>query len=130
MKIQMRKIVVFYLIGAVVGLYTTFVLQNLWNWFATEAFRLPQISFWLTYGVVLIIGMFAEDNNIEERQQFKALAIILDACVPEEKRESVNEELDSETKLIWLEVGSTIFGKIVGVTFTLAVGWTVHAFLA
>jgi hypothetical protein len=118
------------LISSVVGLYTTFVLQSLWNWFVTEAFHLSPVSFWVMYGLVLIIGMFAYDPNFEEKQQFKAIVTVLDACLPEEKRKEVNEQLDEQMSELWLEAGSTVFGKLVGNTFTLAVGWAVHIFLA
>jgi hypothetical protein len=82
------------------------------------------------YGLVLIIGMFAYDPNFEQKQQFKAIVTVLDACLPEEKREEVNEQLEEQSSEVWLQASSTIFGRLVGNTFTLAVGWAVHIFLA
>lgn len=127
---MVKKIALFWMIGAVISLYTTFVLQNLWNWFVTEAFHLSQVSFWVMYGLVLVVGMFSDDLRFDENQQFKALATALDACIPEEKREWVNEQLDTQTKFVWLEAGSAAFGRLVGTTFTLLVAWVVHVFLA
>lgn len=126
---MVKKTVVFYCIGAVIGLYTTFVLQQLWNWFVTEAFHFSQISFWVMYGIVLIIGMFSYNPKLEEQQQFKALATGLDACVPDERRESVNEQIKEQTDQIWVDAGFHVFGKVVSNTISLALGWAVHAFL-
>jgi len=47
MKDLRRMLVLLFLVGPVVGLYRTFVLLNLWNWFAAEALHLPVISFWV-----------------------------------------------------------------------------------
>jgi len=33
------------------SLFTTFVLQNLWNWFAIPALHASEISFWVMYGL-------------------------------------------------------------------------------
>ena len=73
---MVKKIVIIWLVGMVVGLYTTFVLQSLWNWFATEAFHVSQISFWVMYGVVLVVGLLTEgqSNKFEEEQQIVKLA--------------------------------------------------------
>ena len=126
-----KKIVIFWCISAFVGLYTTFVLQSLWNWYVTEAFHLPQISFWVMYGIVLVIGMFAdrESKRFAEQQQFAVLANAIDACIPDEKRALVKEQHAEQEKQMWGEVGIGIFRKAIGNTFTLVVGWIVHSFL-
>jgi len=54
-------------VASVARLYTEFVLQNLWTWFATLVFHLLQISFWVMYWLVLVIGMFADDKQKERR---------------------------------------------------------------
>jgi hypothetical protein len=119
-----------FLIGPLVGLYRTFVLQKLWNWFAAGALSLPVISFWVMYGLVLIIGILT--TNYSDKQQernFKILWIILDACVPDDKKESVREELDEMGKNIWIEVGFIVIGGILDFTWALLLGWAVHTFL-
>jgi hypothetical protein len=129
-KSIVKKAVIFWVIGSIVGLYTTFVLQNIWSWFVTEAFHLSPISYWVMYGLVLIIGMFtSQDPKLEEKLQFKALATGVDACIPEDKQESVKEQLEEHAEQVWWEVGSTIFGKLIGNSITLAIGWAIHTFL-
>jgi hypothetical protein len=129
MKDIRRMLVVMFLVGPLVGLYTTFVLENLWNWFATDALHLPAVSFWVMYGLVLIIGMFSSSgSDFEQEHRFKVLATVLDACVPEEKRELVTEQLDEHQSSMWADVGFKIFGRVLGITWTLVVGWGVHTF--
>jgi len=113
-----------FLVGPLVGLYTTFVLMRLWNWFATEALHLPEISFWVMYGLVLIIGMFTPGfGDTGQEYSFKAIATAVDACVPDHKREWVSEQIEGQQSGIWIDVGFKIFGKIFGATCTLAVGF-------
>jgi tetrahydromethanopterin S-methyltransferase subunit G len=127
-----KKTVFFTFVGIVVGLYTTFVLQHLWNWFAATAFHLPQIPFWVMYGMVLGVGMFTLDqsSNFEQRQLFKMLAVGLDACVPADKKELVKDQIEDQKEQMWVEAGTLAFGKLVGNTVTLMIGGVVHLFLA
>lgn len=125
---MLKKGAVLWVIGLVVGFYTTFVLQNLWNWFVTVAFNLPQISFWVMFGIVLMIGMFDKDTT-EDEIRFKALSTVVEACVPFEKQDEVNHELKLQGDGIWFTVGTTIFGKILVNTLTLAAGFAVHLIL-
>jgi hypothetical protein len=129
---MVKKTVVFTLVGTLVGLYTTFVLQHLWNWFVTTAFHLPEISFWVLYGVVLSIGMFSDtqSSNFQQRQWFKGLATGLDACIPESKYESVKEQMDAQGAEMWVEAGFLVFGRLLASTVTLIIGGAVHLFLA
>jgi hypothetical protein len=125
-----KRTVVLWVMGSVVGLYTTFVLQSLWNWFVTETFHLAPVSFWAMYGLVLIIGMFTYNPNFEEKQRFNSIVTAIDACIPEDKREDVKEQIEEQMEQVWWEAGFGIFGKLIGNTFTLALGWAVHTFLA
>jgi hypothetical protein len=57
------------------------------------------------------------------------LWIVLDACVPEDKKEQLREELDAAHGSVWLDVGFLVLGGILDVTWALVLGWVVHAFL-
>jgi hypothetical protein len=130
MKDIRRLLALTFLIGPLIGLYRTFVLQNLWNWFATEALHLPVISFWVMYGLVLIIGILTADYSDKQQEHaFKTFGILLDACVPDDKKEWVREQLDDVQENIWVDVGFMVFGGILDVTVALVLGWAVHAFL-
>jgi hypothetical protein len=125
-----RFLTLAFFVGPLISLYTTFVLKNLWNWFATEALHLPEISFWVMYGLVLIIGMFTSNaGDIEQEYRSKALVTCLDACVPEDKKEWVREQLDNQQRGIWVDIGMKVFWRIIGATFTLVIGGAVHTFL-
>lgn len=130
LKPVMRTLTIAFFITPLISLYTTLVLKNLWNWFATEALHLPEISFWVMYGLVLIIGMLtANDGGIEQEYAFKAFGVALDACVPEDKKECVSEQLEDLQKGIWSDIGWKLFSRILGATCTLGIGWAVHTFL-
>jgi hypothetical protein len=128
---MVKKWIVFTFVGILVGLYTTFVLQHLWNWFVTTALHLRQISFWVLYGVVLSIGMFSDtqSSDYKQRQLLKPLAVALDACVPESKYESVMEQMDAQEAEVWAVAGLLAFGRLLGSTVALMIGGAVHLFL-
>lgn len=132
MKELRRVLVVTFLVGPLIGLYTTLVIENLWNWFAAESLHLPEISFWVMYGLVLLIGLFAQrfsDPNKEQEYSFKAITTALDACVPEDKKEWVNEQLEDQRKELWFDIGLIAFLRVLSVTWVLVLGWAVHSFL-
>jgi hypothetical protein len=122
-----------FLIGIPVSLYTTFIIQLLWNWFVAPAFHIPEISFWGTYGMVLLAGVLIEGqrggDRLADEQRWKNIAHALEACIPEEKREQVVEAMSREEDALWVTVGSKVFGLVVGNTVALLIGWGVHAFL-
>jgi hypothetical protein len=101
----------------------------LWNWFVVPAFHVSDISFWLMYGLVLIVSMFSNpsDQSFDADRRTKSLMTAIEACIPEDRREFVREELESQSKEIWLDVGAMIFGRAFGNTVALGVGFIVHA---
>jgi hypothetical protein len=123
-----KKTLVIFASGLVVHLYTTFVLMTLWNWFVTAAFHVGEISFWLMYGLGLVIQLFQNpgDNHFEDERRFNRLAIMVDTCVPDNMREYVKDELEEENSKMWLDIGTTLFGRVVGNTITLCVAFVVH----
>ena len=130
---DLKKLLWAFPIGIVVSLYTTFVIQNLWNWFAVPAFHVPEISFWGIYGLVLLVSLLAEGPKSGEKfaaeQRWKNIYHVLDACIPADKKEGVMELIKEENEGVWINVGIEVFQKIVSNTLTLLVGWGVHVFL-
>ncbi len=124
-----KKMVGTWGIAIVVGFYTTFVLQALWNWFAVQAFGAPHISYWMAYGFVLTLRLILDEPPFEKQEIYGRLEHLINACIPEEKREVLNEELLEEGKEFPARLGGAIFGQVVGLTLTLAIGWAVHTFL-
>jgi hypothetical protein len=125
-----KKWAVMWAVAMIVGLYTTFVLQNLWNWFAVGALHVSEVSFWMMYGLAMLIHAVFKRNEEKEEAGFKHLGILLNACVPEEKRSEVREEIESEEKSLPLKIGLMIAGQILDNSLTLGLGWAIHTFLA
>jgi hypothetical protein len=107
-KMNVRKFLLFYAVSMMVGLFTAFVLTVLWEWFVVPAFHVAPVSFWLMYGLTLLIDLLrTEGNNIEAEHRHKIVAVMLDACVPAERREEVKEQLTEFTEQMWYEVGGS-----------------------
>jgi hypothetical protein len=125
-----KKLVGTWGIAMVVGLYTTFVLQTLWNWFAVQALNAPAVSYWAMYGLMMLIHLVFEKPPFEMDKKFKLISIVVDACVPDDKRHDVNELLKQEEEGLVPELMGMIGGQAFGNTFTLGLGWAIHQFLS
>lgn len=124
---NIKKIILLYGASMIVGLYTTYVLMVLWGWFVVPIFHLGAISFWAIYGLTLLIGLFRSGgSDIDAEHRDKIVAVMLDACVPDVKREQVKEQLQEFTEQIWHAAGWKVFGQIVGNSITLGIGFVVH----
>ena len=119
-----------WIFAMIVGFYTTFVLQNLWNWFVAPAFNIGMASYWLVYGINMLLQMLLERNTFTDDDRWKRTLTMQYASVPPEKKEEVDEVLNEENDNVWMKAGTDVFGKIVGNTATLGIGWAVHTFLA
>lgn len=123
---MVKKTILLYSISMVVGLYTTYVLTVLWGWFVTPAFGLAQVSFWVMYGLTMLIGLLHSPGDIEAEHRHKIVAVMLDACVPPERRREVTEQLEEFNNEIWAQAGWKVFGQVVNNTFALGLGFVVH----
>jgi cytochrome c biogenesis protein CcdA len=90
-----------------VGLYTTFVLQQLWNWFIVTALHASELSYWEMYGVTMLVFMLLEPNPLGNEERWE----------------------QTLTMGIWTKIGAYGFGKLVGNSAALGIGWVVHTFL-
>ena len=113
----------------VVGLYTTFVLQTLWNWFAVPAFHAPEISYWTIYGLLMLAHLIIDKPTFENDERLKRLAIIVSACVPDEKKEELEEALKADDDDATFKLGTFIFGQVVGSSVAVVLGFVIHLFL-
>lgn len=124
---NVKKFLLLYAVSVIVGVFTAFVLTILWSWFVVPAFHVDAVSFWVMYGLTLLIDLLRSDgNDIEADHRHKVVAIMLDACVPAERREEVMEQLTEFTKQIWYEAGWKLFGKLLGNSMALGLGFVVH----
>ena len=133
MKKYMGKLLGAWLIGSILSLYTTFVIMNLWDWFASPAFHVPEISFWLTFGLVLLVGLFEKGDAVAEVSVESIMAAVI-ATVPQERRAEVEAEVSEYLKEkmgvdVWLKGGAAAFGRFAVNSLVLGLGFAVHTFL-
>jgi hypothetical protein len=113
-----------------IDFYTTFVAQNLWNWFVVPALRVPTISFLMMFGLVLLARLnSASSAPPADEYRWKTLFMVLDKCVPEDKMNDLKDAIQEESDGMWAAIGITIFGKLIASTTSLVIGWGVRAFL-
>lgn len=124
---MVRKFLLLYSVSMIVGLFTAWALTVLWAWFVVPAFHVGPVSFWVMYGLTLLIDLLQPyGNDIEADHRHKIVAVMLDACVPAERRDEVKEQLTEFVDQIWYEVGWKIFGKAAVNALTLGLGFVVH----
>ncbi len=114
-----------------VGFYSTFVLQQFWNWFATPILCLPSISFWEAYALICLISLLVPRiEHDEHKRNFGLIFSLLERfCIPESKQEDLQEFVKSKTDEFWEEMIFLLVSKVFSNTFTLAIGWCIHKFL-
>jgi hypothetical protein len=123
-----KKGALFFGLSLIIHLYTTLVLTILWNWFVVPALHVSDISFWLMYGLVLIVSLFSNpgDQTFEADRRTKSLMTAIEACIPEDSRELVREQIESQSKEVWIEAGALIFGRAFSNTVALGIGFIAH----
>jgi hypothetical protein len=81
------------------------------------------------YGLTMLISLFrSSGDDIDAKHRHKIVAVMLDACVPDDKREQVMEQLQEFNEQMWNEAGWRVFEQIVGSSITLGIGFVVHLF--
>lgn len=118
------------LVGLPIGLYTAFVAQCFWNWFAAPTLRLPEISFLQMLGLWWMIDLLIRPSSDGERKTWALLASITELCVPPERATELEELKDANPVVELIQGFSGAFGKIVGNTLTLALGFGLHLFIS
>jgi hypothetical protein len=118
-------------VGLLVGAFKAFVLTVMWNWFVSPVFHTSEVSFWEMLGLLWVVQLFVDktyDDNPATKLQWENLFLILDTCVPVERREDLKLQLQEKNEEIWTEIGAKIFGSLAGSAFVLGLGFAVHTF--
>ena len=125
---MLKKVLVFFVLMLIIQLYTTLVLTILWNWFVGRVFHLSDVSFWLMYGLVIFVNLFRDpgDQFFDSERRWKSMMTAIRACIPEDCKEFVREQLQGHDEEIWLEAGSLIVGRALGNTVALGIGLIAH----
>jgi hypothetical protein len=111
-----------------VGVYTAFVAMCMWNWFAVRALNVPSITFLQMVGIVWLLKLLINRPNADKADElrWKGLFTVLDACVPEQNKETLAEALQDQKGNIWFDILTLTFGELVGNTATLILGFGLH----
>jgi hypothetical protein len=81
------------------------------------------------YGLLMTVYLVFQKDDFEDERRWKRIAVILGACIPDEKRAELKGDITAEDGDFTMQVVGSILGKAFGNTVTLALGWAVHAFL-
>lgn len=110
-----------------VGLFTAFVLTVLWSWFVVPAFHVDAVSFWVMYGLTMLVDLVRfQGNDSDADKKHEVVAVMLDACVPANRRDEVNEQLTTFSERMWYDAGWKVFGRLLTNVLTLGLGFVVH----
>ncbi len=117
-------------IGVVLSLYTAFVLQLLWNWFATQAFHVESIGYWNMCGLLLIVAVVrTKISDRAETPLWVRAMTMLEACLPEEKRAETMRQVDEGEMARFFRPTAINSREALGITFLLVVGFVIHTSL-
>src|ERR1043165_2834801 len=128
---SMKKKLSIWGLAFVIGLYASFVLQQLWNWFLVPALRVNEVSFWLMFGIQMFVGQLAHHNSsgAADEIQWQTATIMFDACVPDERRPGLAEKLKKHSDEIWTTLGYDLIAQVLKYSTALAIGWGIHTVL-
>jgi len=110
--------------------YAALTLQCLWNWFVSGAIHASEIGYWRAFGMFLLAyaASNAVTHHFEHEDSWEMTRIVIDACVPDEKKATVAElvkrKRDSPSPAL-----SQILSPLVACSLALAAGFIVHALL-
>lgn len=120
-------------VSILIAAYKAFVLMLMWNWFVSPVFHSGNITFWQVLGLLWLVQLFIDtgaENSPDKTVQWENLFLILDACVPEEKREEIRAAVANQNNQgIWGQIGMYLGSQFLGSTLTLVLGLAVHTFL-
>ena len=126
----MKNTTLTYASGLAVGLYTTFVAEYLWNWFAVGILNATSIRYWQMYGLMLLLGLLVwRDYDSEDKHRWAIVFMKLDAYLPEDKRPSMVAAMNERDEQVWFKVGYAVAARLFGNSLVLGLGWAVHTFL-
>ena len=113
------------------GLWTAFVVQNLWNWFLASAIHASELSYFEALGILLLVYLLKKQSRdrLEDEVRWNKVMAAVDVCVPPHRAEELKLALAKQETPGWLMV-LNIASEPLGATIVLGIGWVVHTFLA
>lgn len=124
------KKAILYSLSFIGGLYTVFVMQHLWNWFAVDVITVSRISFLNMLGLVILADMLlnrvSKIKNFQSTSLCKLASYILNTCLPEAKKEAVEKFLTTQRNNISENVGIKTLGVFLRNTGILVIGGVIY----
>lgn len=113
--------------------YSTFVMQNLWNWFVAEAIHAAEISYWRAFGILVVLTVirYNVENTYEKEMQAPRIYRMVETLLSPEARAELHKSFEVEDQS-WSATIAGVnpqVGKTILNTVALAAGWGVHTFL-
>jgi len=75
-----------------------------------------------------VIILSTKDESPLSDPLWVGLAFSVDACIPDAKRQEVDEKIANHEANLWKMVWVEVIGKVVGNTIIFAIGFAVHTF--
>ncbi len=122
----MKKYAIHFTAALLVWVFRAFVLMYLWNWFVTEIFHVSQISFLQVYGLTLVIQLFTGHSKDTERMEWNWLLKTLEYCVPEDRKDALQREMEKLEAGMSLEMVTMIVSEFVSLVCIFAIGFVIH----
>jgi hypothetical protein len=124
----MKKIAV-WTSAFIIGVYTTFVAQCFWNWFAVPILPVSPISFLQMFGIIMFISFLNEKDDSVEEFRWEGVYKALDACLPESKKQEFEEFIEEKQESVWTDAGLKVFKKFFSNTIALIFGFVISALI-
>jgi hypothetical protein len=120
----MKKIAV-WTSAFIIGAYTTFVAQCFWNWFAVPILPVSPISFLQMFGIIMFISFLNEKDDSAEELRWEGVYKALDACLPESKKQAIEEFVKEKQENVWADAGFKVLNKFFFNTIALIFGFVI-----
>jgi hypothetical protein len=120
------KIGIALLVGLIVGTYTAFVSMCLWNWFATRAFHVPDLSFFEMLGLVWLLQVLFGSVGQDSEPHWRMLWTLLDKLVPQNSRDAYAAAMKELEQDVWAQAAVGAISQVVDNTLMLGLGFGLH----
>ena len=122
MKSSILKWTSFVTIGLGIGLYTAFVLECYWNWFAVPVLHFESVSFLQMLGLLWLVQLLINPAS-DDDEKLKKLTSLIVMSIPEEKQAEIAETMKVDDVM---ENIFSVIGKLSQNTVMLGLGYLLH----
>jgi hypothetical protein len=129
MKLSFWKLFGAVLIGLPIGLYTAFVAECYWNWFAVPVLHVAHVSFLQMLGVLWLIQVITARPPSGDDKRWVLLLSAVALSVPNEKQTELKELMEPNSFDFIIQGFSAAVGQIASNTLMLVLGFALQLFV-